>query len=101
MALEDGGSYVPGGDGAGWGDIINGAEFVAKNGALTAYNGKGGVVVIPEGITSINGSAFSGKDTVTAVIIPDGVTKNRVLCLYKLQGLKICRHTQKYDNHCL
>ncbi|MBR5451726.1 MAG: leucine-rich repeat protein [Clostridia bacterium] len=91
MALEDGGEYELGGDGAGWSDIINGAEFVAKNGVLTAYNGKGGVVVIPEGITGIDESVFSkstSQDKITAVIIPDGVVTIKQWAFSNCKALK-------------
>ena len=48
--------------------------FVIENGVLTKYNGPGGNVVIPGGVTSIGSSAFSKCSTVTSVTIPSGVT---------------------------
>ena len=35
-------------------------DFVIENGVLKEYNGPGGVVVIPEGVTEIDGGAFRG-----------------------------------------
>ena len=49
-------------------------EFVVANGILVQYQGKGGAVTIPEGVTSIVAGAFDGCDGVTEVVIPEGVT---------------------------
>jgi hypothetical protein len=48
--------------------------FTVSGSVFKAYNGSGGVVTIPSGITEIGVSAFNGKSAVTGVIIPDGVT---------------------------
>ena len=40
-------------------------EFVIKNGVLTKYNGPGGKVVIPEGVTSIESAVFWNQDNIT------------------------------------
>jgi len=47
-------------------------EFIIQNGILLEYLGKGGRVVIPEGVTVIGHGSFTGKP-VTEVIIPSGV----------------------------
>ena len=50
-------------------------DFVIDaNGVLTKYNGPGGDVVIPNGVTKIGTSAFYGCSTLTSVTIPEGVT---------------------------
>ena len=49
-------------------------EFVVANGILVQYQGKGGAVTIPEGVTGIAAGAFDGCDGVTEVILPEGVT---------------------------
>ena len=43
-------------------DMSNLEEFVIKNGVLTKYNGPGGKVVIPEGVTSIESAVFWNQD---------------------------------------
>ena len=47
-------------------------EFIIQNGILLEYLGKGGRVVIPEGVTVIGHGSFTGKP-ITEVIIPDSV----------------------------
>ena len=49
-------------------------DFTIKNGVLTRYNGSGGDVVIPEGVTSISDFAFGLNSTMTSVTIPKSVT---------------------------
>ena len=49
-------------------------DFVIENGVLTKYNGPGGDVVIPDGVTTIGDVAFVDCDSLTSVIIPDSVT---------------------------
>jgi hypothetical protein len=49
-------------------------DFVIENGVLKKYQGQGGDVVIPEGVTSIGDSAFTGCSSLTSVVIPEGVT---------------------------
>jgi hypothetical protein len=49
-------------------------DFVIEDGVLTKYNGSGGDVVIPDGVTSIGMSAFSYCSKLTKVTIPDSVT---------------------------
>ncbi len=47
-------------------------EFVIEDGVLTAYNGDGGVVTVPDGVTVIGERVFYKTD-VTVVALPDGV----------------------------
>lgn len=47
---------------------------VNENGVLVRYDGSGGDIVIPDGVTAINTGAFSGNTAITSVVIPDSVT---------------------------
>ena len=51
------------------------SDFTIKNGVLTKYNGTGGDVVIPDGVTSIGRYAFMKNDSLKSVTIPDSVTE--------------------------
>lgn len=48
-------------------------DFVIESGVLKKYEGPGGDVVIPEGVSSIGVSAFENCSSVTSVVIPEGV----------------------------
>ena len=47
--------------------------MINGEGEQTAYNGPGGHVVIPEGVTQIDRSVFQGNQTITTVVVPEGV----------------------------
>ncbi len=49
------------------------SDFVIEDGVLTEYNGPGGDVVIPEGVTGIGFRAFYECTSLTSVTIPDSV----------------------------
>ena len=49
------------------------SDFQIENGVLVKYTGKGGDVVIPDGVTSIGNEAFYACRGLTSVTIPDGV----------------------------
>ncbi len=53
-------------------------EFPTLNGILYAYNGKGGNVVVPSGVTKIACSFeenFAKRSNITSITIPEGVTE--------------------------
>ena len=52
---------------------VSSADFVIENGVLKKYTGKGGNVVIPDGVTSIGDSAFEDCEGLTGITIPDSV----------------------------
>jgi len=47
---------------------------IDENGVLVKYNGQGGDVVIPDGVTEIGESAFAYCNNLTSVSIPNDVT---------------------------
>ena len=49
-------------------------DFEIENGVLVRYRGKGGDVIVPDGVKSIAPGAFRGCGGLTSVTIPDGVT---------------------------
>lgn len=53
--------------------MCNTGDFEIENSVLLKYHGRGGRVVISEGVTSIGAYAFHCS-TVTEVVIPRGVT---------------------------
>ena len=50
-------------------------DFVIEHGVLTKYEGAGGGVVIPEGVTEIGRNAFYRCMSLKSVTIPEGVKK--------------------------
>ncbi|MDH6533447.1 RagB/SusD family nutrient uptake outer membrane protein [Parabacteroides sp. 52] len=57
----------------GWGEKTP-SEFEIEKGELIKYNGTGGAVVLPEGITKIGDEVFLNNKKITSIVIPEGVT---------------------------
>lgn len=55
---------------------------------LKRYNGPGGKVVIPDGVTEIGSHAFTGRADVTEVVVPDSVKRFGSSVFYACAGLK-------------
>lgn len=53
----------------------NAEEFVIKNGTLKEYTGTDAVIIIPEGVSKIEKSAFSYHRNITEITIPKSVCK--------------------------
>ena len=53
--------------------MSNTNDFVIKNGVLKMYEGKGGDVIIPDGVKSIGNLAFYGWTSLTSITIPDSL----------------------------
>ena len=64
------------------------SDFAIENGVLVQYNGPGGDVVIPEGVTEIGVSAFSSRTDLTSVVIPEGVTSIADYAFLMCKGLE-------------
>lgn len=55
--------------------VEGGEEFVLERGGttLSGYNGEGGTVIIPEGVTAIGGQAFYNRTEVKKVVLPESL----------------------------
>lgn len=62
-------------------------DFKIESGVLKKYTGKGGDVVIPEGVTSIGENAFKWCRSLTSVVIPDSVTSIGTYAFYDCSSL--------------
>ena len=64
------------------------SDFAITDGVLTKYNGAGGAVTIPSGVTSIGDFAFRNCSALTSVTIPSSVTSIGYEAFYECSGLK-------------
>lgn len=53
--------------------LESGEEFLVSGGVLAAYNGRGGIVTVPEGVRVIAAGAFAGREDVTGIRLPDSL----------------------------
>ncbi len=51
------------------------SEFVIEDGVLVAYNGEGGEVVVPDGVTEIGSNVFQDDPRITKIVLPEGVKR--------------------------
>ena len=64
-------------------------EFVHANKILVAYNGEGGYVSVPEGMTSLGSGAFMSNDKIIAVLLPDTIKTVNEAAFGESKSLKI------------
>jgi hypothetical protein len=62
-------------------------DFTIENGVLVSYNGLGGHVTIPYGVTEIGLHVFADTSNVVGVTIPEGVTVLRKWAFSRCVGL--------------
>lgn len=62
-------------------------DFIIENGILSKYNGPGGDVIIPDGVTRIGKNAFSRCQNLISVQIPEGVTSIGEYAFFECRSL--------------
>lgn len=65
------------------------SAFVVENGVLTQYKGRGGDVVLPDGVTAIADYAFRDCETLTGARLPAGVTAIGDWAFQGCEGLRL------------
>ena len=77
-------------------------EFVIVHGVLEEYNGPGGDVVVPQGVTAIGSGAFSYSKSLTGITLPEGVKTIRSgafrLC-YSLNSITLSKGLKTIEDH--
>lgn len=74
------------------------SPFVIVNGVLIDGKGCTGIVNIPEGVTKINNSAFSGCEKILSVIVPEGVIDIDISAFYKCSRLTDVKLPESLEN---
>ncbi len=64
------------------------SDFVIENGKLNEYIGRGGDVIIPDGVVKIGSGAFWENTKVTSVVIPSSVQEIEQWAFWKCKKLK-------------
>ncbi len=78
----------------------SGDEFVIENGVLTAYNGEGGEVIVPDGVTAIGEYVFSGDSRITKLVLPEGlktIGAYSVMNLYNLTEIVLPKSLERLE----
>ena len=70
------------------GTLIPASEFEIKNGVLISYNGNGGDIIVPDGVTAIEDDALFVLDGIS-VTIPSGVTSISECAFFDLSEVTI------------
>lgn len=78
-------------------------EFETDGGWLKKYNGPGGDIVVPDGVTTVGRSLFADRTDVTSVILPDSVTVMDSNVFYgctNLTGVTMGSGLSRIGNNC-
>ena len=74
-------------------------DFVIRKGVLKEYKGPGGIVVIPEGVTSIGECMLWGDNTIDSLILPDSLKRIEAFVFpdLELESIIIPRNVETID----
>ncbi|MBQ2819900.1 MAG: leucine-rich repeat domain-containing protein [Clostridia bacterium] len=64
------------------------SDFVVENGILTKYNGEGGDVTIPEGVTELARGVFSWSESIKSIALPNGVERIGECAFHECKNLE-------------